>query len=770
MLLLSFHLQHFQATYQVYDSHRHITFLLEVPSSPLALETSQTGKEEKTTTVNQTLFGDLLPLESILPFSLDEFNKQAFQSKAGSSSDGESTEQAQKQTKNPVTFMGTIQTTIYDTELSLLQSEDFIASKKSMIKEQIAVDTSMQFFTESFAPLFSFSSLSFYRSISQSSPMKSEVFYAINKPISFITIQETIYDSYEIPKYKELPTFPVSTAILQYLYDKERACSIMNDDVNSQLETLYESYMKSQSMTSVEKDDRSISELRKLLKSTNLEGSDLVYDSLVYLRKLAIASSVLYHNRKLLSMNEEETDSNKILDDVLYEISVERELDAIMENSLEELDLSIQSIPRKKEAEYKNVNKKNSDFSSSFQDMFRGIFDTEKKDKMKEMERLKREEEERLKVEEERLRREEEEERLKREEEERLRKEEERLRREEEERLRKEEAERLREEEERLRKEEAERLRRDIMRVLEEEERLKKEEEEQLRKEEERKKKQEEKKRQEEEKKRQEEERLRKEERRLQLEQERLLNMNWEKRLGLIINKLIEQTLQPVKNKYRKINIIKHSRISYNMRHSKRAFFLRDKGQRLRLEYNKLKAQLNDNMDKLRIRIRNLFIWEMNNDNRLKQIYTVSNLTEDEIDLLFFIANNVVEDEIHRLNREKQFEHSFYLQQREYLYALGIYDHPDYEGTSVSRFEIEITSLTTNTFSHIYHPQEYSSHFMVSQSHTDFTSSVVACSGESITGANTCPTPNTDISLYQTILDLQTIPSILFYSILNLSR
>ena len=206
------------------------------------------------------------------------------------------------------------------------------------------------------------------------------------------------------------------------------------------------------------------------------------------------------------------------------------------------------------------------------------------------------------------------------------------------------------------------------------------------------------------------------------------------------------------------------------MRHSKRAFFLRDKGQRLRLEYNKLKAQLNDNMDKLRIRIRNLFIWEMNNDNRLKQIYTVSNLTEDEIDLLFFIANNVVEDEIHRLNREKQFEHSFYLQQREYLYALGIYDHPDYEGTSVSRFEIEITSLTTNAFSHIYHPQEYSSHFMVSQSHTDFTSSVVACSGESITGANTCPTPNTDISLYQTILDLQTIPSILFYSILNLSR
>ena len=256
----------------------------------------------------------------------------------------------------------------------------------------------------------------------------------------------------------------------------------------------------------------------------------------------------------------------------------------------------------------------------------------------------------------------------------------------------------------------------------------------------------------------------------MQLEQERLLNMNWEKRLGLIINKLIEQTLQPVKNKYRKINIIKHSRISYNMRHSKRALFLRDKGQRLRLEYNKLKAQLNDNMDKLRIRIRNMFIWEMNNDNRLKQIYTVSNLTEDEIDLLFFIANNVVEDEIHRLNREKQFEHSFYLQQREYLYALGIYDHPDYEGTSVSRFEIEITSLTTNAFSHIYHPQEYSSHFMVSQSHTDFTSSVVACSGESITGANTCPTPNTDISLYQTILDLQTIPSILFYSILNLSR
>ena len=127
--------------------------------------------------------------------------------------------------------------------------------------------------------------------------MKSEVLYAINKPISFITIQETIYDSYEIPKYKELPTFPVSTAILQYLYDKERACSIMNDDVNSQLETLYESYMKSQSMTSVENDDRSISELRKLLKSTNLEGSDLVYDSLVYLRKLAIASSVLYHNR-----------------------------------------------------------------------------------------------------------------------------------------------------------------------------------------------------------------------------------------------------------------------------------------------------------------------------------------------------------------------------------------------------------------------------------------------------------------------------------------
>ena len=764
MLLLSFHLQHFQATYQVYDSHRHITFLLEVPSSPLALETSQTGKEEKTTTVNQTLFGDLLPLESILPFSLDEFNKQAFQSKAGSSSDGESTEQAQKQTKNPVTFMGTIQTTIYDTELSLLQSEDFIASKKSMIKEQIAVDTSMQFFTESFAPLFSFSSLSFYRSISQSSPIKSEVLYAINKPISFITIQETIYDSYEIPTYKELPIFPVSTAILQYLYDKERTCSIMNDDVNSQLETLYESYMKSQSMTSVEKDDRSISELRKLLKSTNLEGSDLVYDSLVYLRKLAIASSVLYHNRKLLSMNEEETDSNKILDDVLYEISVERELDAIMENSLEELDLSIQSIPRRKEAEYKNVNKKNSDFSSSFQDMFRGIFDTEKKDKMKEMERLKVEEEERLKVEEERLRREEEE---------RLRKEEEeRLRREEEERLRREEEERLRREEERLRKEEAERLRRDIMRVLEEEERLKKEEEEQLRKEEERKKRQEEKRlrKEEEKKKKQEEKRLRKEERRLQLEQERLLNMNWEKRLGLIINKLIEQTLQPVKNKYRKINIIKHSRISYNMRHSKRAFFLRDKGQRLRLEYNKLKAQLNDNMDKLRIRIRNMFIWEMNNDNRLKQIYTVSNLTEDEIDLLFFIANNVVEDEIHRLNREKQFEHSFYLQQREYLYALGIYDHPDYEGTSVSRFEIEITSLTTNAFSHIYHPQEYSSHFMVSQSHTDFTSSVVACSGESITGANTCPTPNTDISLYQTILDLQTIPSILFYSILNLSR
>ena len=141
----------------------------------------------------------------------------------------------------------------------------------------------------------------------------------------------------------------------------------------------------------------------------------------------------------------------------------------------------------------------------------------EEKDKIRKDEEAqikKKEEEERLKREEEERIKREEYERLKREEQERLKKEEEeRIKREEEERIKREEEERLKkEEEERIKKEEEERIKR------EEEERIKKEKEEEeriKREEEERKKKEEEeriKKEEEERKKKEEEERIKKEE------------------------------------------------------------------------------------------------------------------------------------------------------------------------------------------------------------------------------------------------------------------
>jgi len=105
--------------------------------------------------------------------------------------------------------------------------------------------------------------------------------------------------------------------------------------------------------------------------------------------------------------------------------------------------------------------------------------------KKEEEERLRRAEERRVKLEQERVKNEEEE-RSRKEEEERIRKEEERLQKEEEERLRKEGEERIRLEQERMKKKEEERLRKEEEeQVRLEQERLEKEREERLRQEEE---------------------------------------------------------------------------------------------------------------------------------------------------------------------------------------------------------------------------------------------------------------------------------------------